>query len=357
MPAVTARSRRFAQTALEHMARFDIAPTPENFTVWYHYYSGESPALRRAMDILISNHQDFSAETCADLYHRFFGLERQTITLRQLSSKIEAAVSAALGMLVSANKDARSYGEVLGESAAELDGGGNVTLVRDVVSRVIGETRSMIDRSDVLEKQLSQSTAEIGELRKQVASASREAMTDPLTGVGNRKMFEYQMKKALEAAMEHGHDLALVMLDIDHFKRFNDSFGHQIGDMVLRLVARSLIEGIQATDHAVRYGGEEFAILLPETQISDALVVAERLRSVVASKTLVKRGTKETLGNVTMSIGVSAYRLGEPVAHFIERADAALYAAKQSGRNRVLSENDLTDRSAANVFDPNATAS
>lgn len=343
MDAVLARSRRSADACRNHMDQLDIPPTPENFTVWYHYYAGELPGLRRAMDILISNRQEFTPDICADLYNRFFGLERQAVSLRQISTKIESAVSDAIGMLDSANQDARIYGEVLGETAAKLDGGASATLVREVVNRVIGETRSMIDRSDLLEKQLSQSTAEIGELRKQVESASREAMTDPLTGIGNRKMFDYQMKQSVQAAMEHGGELSLMMLDIDHFKRFNDNFGHQFGDMVLRLVARSLMEGVKATDHAVRYGGEEFAILLPETQVSDALVVAEQLRSAVASKTLVKKGTKETLGNVTMSIGVSSYRLGEPVSVFIERADAALYKAKQSGRNRVLSENDLAD--------------
>lgn len=342
MDAALVRSRGFADAARDHMDRLQIAPTPENFMVWYHYHAGELPALRRAMDILISNRQDFSPDVCLDLYNRFFGLERQTVALRQISSKIESAVSQAMGMLVSANQDARTYGEVLGQTAARLDNGASITLVREVVTRVIEETRSMIDRSDLLEKQLSQSTVEIGELRKQVESASREAMTDPLTGIGNRKMFDYQMKQCMQAAMEHGSELALMMLDIDHFKRFNDNFGHQFGDMVLRLVARSLTEGVKESDQPIRYGGEEFAILMPGTQIGDALLLAEQLRSAVASKTLVKKGTKETLGNVTMSIGVSSYRLGEPVTAFIERADAALYKAKQSGRNRVFSERDLT---------------
>ena len=342
MDAALVRSRRHAEAAREQMVQLEIAPTPENFTVWFHYYAEDLPGLRRAMDILISNRQEFTPDVCADLYNRFFGLERQALILRQISTKIETAVSDAIGVLDSANEDARSYGAVLGETAARLDNGASASLVREVVNRVISETRAMIDRSDLLEKQLSQSTAEIGDLRKQVESASREAMTDPLTGIGNRKMFDYQMKKAVQAAMEHGGELALMMLDIDHFKRFNDNFGHQFGDMVLRLVARSLMEGVKASDHAVRYGGEEFAILMPDTQMPEALMVAEQLRRAVASKTLIKKGTKETLGNVTMSIGVSAYRLGEPVTVFIERADAALYKAKQSGRNRVLSETDLS---------------
>jgi diguanylate cyclase len=347
MEAVILRSRQFADAARRQMDTLSIAPTPENFTVWYHYHAGEHPSLRRAIDILISNRQEFSTDVCIDLYNRFFGLDRQALTIRNLSSRIETAVSDAIEVLVTANQDARNYGERLGESAAKLDADASVSLVREVVNRVIGETQSMIDRSDLLEKQLSQSTAEIGELRKLVESASREAMTDPLTGIGNRKMFDYQMKLLMQGAMEHGSELCLLMLDIDHFKRFNDNFGHQFGDMVLRLVARSLVEGIKPTDHAVRYGGEEFAILLPETHITEAVLVAEQVRTTVASKTLVKKGTKETLGNVTLSIGVASYRLGEPAAVLIERADAALYKAKQSGRNRVLSESELTSHDKA----------
>ena len=340
-------AREYSKLALKRMEALQIPPSPENFTVWYHYHANELPSLKRSIDILISNKQDFSPEVCLDLYNRFFGIDRQALTLRQLSTRIESAVSEAIQMLVKAGQDARSYGDALGSSAAQLDNEANVILIREVVNRVIGETQSMIDRSDQLEKQLSQSTAEIGELRKQVESASREAMTDPLTGIGNRKMFEYQMKQFMQAAMEKGSELCLLMLDIDHFKRFNDNFGHQFGDMVLRLVARGIVDGIKGSDQAVRYGGEEFAILLPETVISDATKVADHLRGAVASKTLVKRDTKEPLGNVTLSVGVSCYRLGEPAHVFIERADTALYKAKQTGRNRVVSELNLTPEDQA----------
>jgi diguanylate cyclase len=208
------------------------------------------------------------------------------------------------------------------------------------------ETRHMIERSEVLERQLSKTTQEIGELRKQVEDASREAQTDALTGIGNRKGFDLQLKRCMQEAMEQGSDLTLLLLDIDHFKLFNDTYGHQFGDLVLKLVSRMLVDGIKGRDQAARYGGEEFAILLPSTGLRDAVIVAEKLRETIGNKTIVKRDTKQNFGVVTMSVGVSAYRLGEPPYVFIQRADAALYRAKQSGRNRVATELELSRQAA-----------
>ncbi|HEY0909963.1 MAG TPA: GGDEF domain-containing protein, partial [Bradyrhizobium sp.] len=123
-----------------------------------------------------------------------------------------------------------------------------------------------------------------------------------------------------------------------------DTYGHQFGDLVLKLVSRAMIEGIKGRDQAARYGGEEFAILLPNTDLDSAAIVAEHLRETIGSKAIVNRDTKQNFGAVTISVGVSAYRLGEPPYVFIERADAALYRAKQTGRNRVMTERELGDK-------------
>jgi diguanylate cyclase len=207
-----------------------------------------------------------------------------------------------------------------------------------VIQSVVAETQEMIARTDHLERELNRSTAEITELRKLVEDVSREAMTDALTGIGNRKQFDQRLKQLIADALEQGGDLSLLMLDIDHFKTFNDTWGHQFGDEVLRLVARTLIEGIKGRDQAARYGGEEFGILLPGTRLVDAAKLAEHLRENIATKAVIKRDTREKLGTVTMSIGVSCYRPGEAPALFVERADVALYRAKQAGRNRVALE-------------------
>jgi len=154
-------------------------------------------------------------------------------------------------------------------------------------------------------------------------------------------MFDLRLRECLKLALEEGGDVCLMMADIDHFKRFNDTYGHQLGDLVLRLVAKALTDGIKGRDVACRYGGEEFGILLPKTRLEDAIKLADQLRASIGSRRVVMRGDDRDLGNITLSLGVSCYRPGEPAGDFVQRADAALYGAKRRGRNRVCSEREV----------------
>jgi diguanylate cyclase len=128
------------------------------------------------------------------------------------------------------------------------------------------------------------------------------------------------------------------MIDIDHFKKFNDTYGHLVGDQVLRLVARTMVENLKGRDIIARYGGEEFVILLPSTKLEDAIRVGDHLRSCLGNKSIRKRNSNETLGTVTVSIGATLYYAGELLDEFIGRADIALYKAKNAGRNQVATE-------------------
>ena len=339
-----ATTRSFALDALEQMHRRSIKATPENFTVWYGFAADAPPAVRRAIEILVSNSQEISPEVLADLYERFYGGMKHTERIRSLAQQIEAAMTGVLGTLGNAGEGVRHYGETLDHTAKDLLADNPLESVRAIIMQVMDETRDMIERSNVLERQLTQTTEEIGELRKQVEDASREAQTDALTGIGNRKSFDLQLKCCMQEAMEQGTELTLLLMDIDHFKSFNDAYGHQFGDLVLKLVSKTMVEGIKGRDQAARYGGEEFAILLPNTDLASATVVAEHLRETIGNKAIINRDTRQNFGVVTISVGISAYRLGEPPYVFIERADAALYRAKQSGRNRVMTEAELGEK-------------
>jgi diguanylate cyclase len=163
-------------------------------------------------------------------------------------------------------------------------------------------------------------------------------MTDALTGIPNRKSFETRLREAARDAMENDEPLCLLIADIDFFKRFNDTYGHQIGDQVLRLVARTLTDSVKGRDTPTRFGGEEFAIVLPQTSLSAARVVAEQIRLGLTRRKLVGRDRRDDYGSVTLSFGAAQFRPGESLATFVDRADAALYRAKREGRNRVATE-------------------
>ena len=167
-----------------------------------------------------------------------------------------------------------------------------------------------------------------------------ESLTDPLTQLANRKFFDTAIAQAIADAHGRNEPLSLMMTDIDHFKTFNDNYGHLTGDQVLRLVAMSVKQNVKGQDIAARYGGEEFAIVLPNTVLRSAITVADHIRRAVMTKELMKRSTGEHLGRVTISIGVATLKKGDTVQSLIERADGCLYAAKRHGRNRVMCETD-----------------
>jgi two-component system, cell cycle response regulator len=175
-------------------------------------------------------------------------------------------------------------------------------------------------------------------LRDNMQHSIEAAITDALTGLHNRRYLETHLATLAEQAASRGKPLALMMLDIDYFKLVNDSFGHDAGDDVLREFAVRVRKSIRGIDLACRYGGEEFVIVMPETDLHVAGMVAERLRHSIAGEPFaIQKGTKRI--EVTISIGLSTLeRKGEAVADVLKRADSALYRAKQDGRNRVVAQ-------------------
>lgn len=333
----------YAGQALALMQKHQVAPHPGNFAVWYDYVSGNHPDLRRALDILISNNVDFDEQVLLDLRHKFFGHEQEGQALHKATKRIEAMLAQMMDTLGEAAQGASNYGATLKSFSDSLDGGGQFGGLRDMLQTVMSETRTIAETNEALENKLETSSQEIRELRENLEEVKREAMTDALTGIANRKLFDIVLREAAMEIMESGEPLCLAMIDIDFFKKFNDTYGHQMGDQVLKLVSRSLVESVKGQDTAARYGGEEFCVIFPKTKLEHAVRAAENIRQNVASKHVTNKRTGQSLGQITLSLGVAEYQLGEPLSAFIQRADAALYLAKRSGRNQVMSENDLED--------------
>lgn len=329
---------RIAQAAIERMRADQIPATPENFTVWYHYFGNSYPDLKRAIDILLKAHQSVSAAASAELFDRYFADVNENEAVRNAVARFEDVMKQMAAELNTAGRGAAAFGDALADATGALGADTRNAGVLNIVQGIVAATRQMEARSRELERRLDAASSEVVQLKDEVEAMRIEATTDSLTGLANRKRFDARLREEAEDAKDTGEPLSLLMLDLDHFKRFNDNHGHLIGDHVLRLLGEVMQQAVKGRDTAARFGGEEFAIILPATAVVHAKAVGNAIRERIARKTIVNRVTGVELGSITLSIGAAQFRPGEPLTELIGRADAALYRAKNGGRNRVVSE-------------------
>lgn len=228
-----------------------------------------------------------------------------------------------------------SYARSLANAQSRLTALSEGEQVRVIVSLLVAENERMRRDSSNLKVKLEESKRQIDTLRSNLIEAEEVVLRDPLTGVGNRRCFDITMEKAIADAQEAGTPLSLVMCDIDHFKRVNDAFGHQVGDEIIKMFSRVIETSVREGDTVIRYGGEEFAIILPKAGQAAAKAIAEWIRHQFESKKLTIRETNQRIGQMTASFGVAEYRPGDDTENLVQRADAKLYDAKSAGRNRV----------------------
>lgn len=209
-----------------------------------------------------------------------------------------------------------------------------------LVVQLLERTKAMQEQTEELQRQLLGSSSTVTMLRQDLEIARREANVDGLTGIANRRAFEFELARLAAEAELDGTRFCVLLADIDHFKQFNDNYGHVLGDQLLKLVAKTIVRCVKGQDVVARYGGEEFAVILPTAKLPDALKVATQIKNAVAANRLKLRHSNKDLGTVTLSIGVAEFQCGEPPAHVIARADKGLYRAKAAGRNRAMASED-----------------
>ncbi|HFD16338.1 MAG TPA: GGDEF domain-containing protein [Rhodospirillales bacterium] len=348
----TSDTLSLGEQAMAAMRKHRISPTPENYLVWFTHFSGENPALSRMIRLLEENKDSFDGERCAELYQRFFVRDDAARVVHEASARVEELLSTLLEQLSAQGAESEAASKRIDALGDLLGKNGRSEVVAKIADALLNETRRMADNARELGKELRANSQQVAILRASLERVRREAETDPLTGLANRKTFECAMRRLATEAVETGKPLSLVIVDIDHFKRFNDTFGHRTGDVVLKLLATKLRNSVRERDIAARYGGEEFVLLLPATDLETAVERAEAVRKEVASHRLRARGSGKDLGVVTLSMGVAQYRPGEPLSEFFERADRALYLAKQQGRNRVIDERALPPEQPAGEAGP-----
>ncbi len=329
----SSEATRLAHCALAALEGFGVSPNPDHFAVWYEYLAGLRPDLVRAVEILRSNGRPIDDAVLDDLRRAFLTTARVEPTLRETGWRMGETLRHISEIVQTAEREVAGFGRTLETAAGTIPARG--TDLAGLIRELLGEVGRMVASNEQVSTRLADSGNRVAALEKALEVARREATTDALTGLANRRHFDIRLHAAAGAAMNSGEPLSLLIVDIDHFKQFNDSWGHQTGDAVLRLVAATLHRTVRGGDCPARFGGEDFAVILPATVPEAAMAVGENIRHAFEKAELVAREGRRRIGGITVSVGGATYVPGEKLAGLVARADAALYQAKQGGRNRV----------------------
>jgi diguanylate cyclase len=347
-PSSSSTSRKYLQSKQEsvallklviaEMSQHDAPLNPATFAVWYEYLAGINPRLTESMDLARKEQPRLSAEVTLQLFldHVADADEGEQKSAREDLQRVmrEVARSAA-----ETGQSARAYGtQLAGLSRAlvENEQTPDAAALTPRLSEVADGTAHMQSTVAALEQSLAHGEREITRLREALERARVEAVTDALSQLLNRKGFDDTLREVLSSLPPAGLDHCLVVLDLDHFKRINDTYGHPVGDNVIAAVGQVLARGAEGPDlFTARIGGEEFAVIMRSTTPTQALQMAEKVRGLVRAMKLKKRGTQEVIATVTVSAGVATWVPGDDAESLLAAADAALYRAKAAGRDRV----------------------
>ncbi|WP_108398931.1 GGDEF domain-containing protein [Devosia submarina] len=334
------RALGYANAAFDLLRRSSIPPYPQFYELLYTYSTGVNPHLNQRINDIFRNGGTPDADLAEALYNEFLKSDVSD-RMSDVSERMHARIEAVHDAIDLAMNNAQTYSGSLESAASHLRQPLAPKAISSLAEQLLAQTLQMQETNLSLEEKLQASRDDIASLQRDLDDVRRESLLDPLTKIANRKSFDDELARAIAEAQTSDSPLSLIIADIDHFKNFNDTFGHQTGDQVLRLVAMTLKSNIKGKDVAARYGGEEFVAVLPSTDLAGAVIAAENIRKAIQAKELLKRSTNEKLGRITASFGVAAFHPADSACSLIERADRCLYGAKRSGRNRVVSEEEL----------------
>lgn len=319
----------FAQVALGQIKSLRQSAVPRNYEIWYVYATGYNLALNKAINETLAQNGKLTESDLEQIYESHLSQIRISERIDSVGSRVIGEIDEVMDLITEALGNSSVFGDSLSGAVRRLSIARDRESIVPIVEALVKSTRAMQDNNRALESRLLSSKEEISTLQQSLEAIRAESLTDPLTSLGNRKYFDRSIDEAIRKAFSNGESLSLAMIDIDHFKAFNDSFGHPRGDEVLRSVARLLSRAIRDTDIAVRYGGEEFAIVLPNTDPEGAAMMGERLRLAIEEAPWAERAITISVGAATATSHTTV------VTELLEHADRALYRSKQGGRNRV----------------------
>jgi diguanylate cyclase len=327
------QSAEYLRMILPLMAKHKAPFNPVSYTVWYEYVAGINQSLKHDIDKQTANDGALDNAAINRLYQKHIA-ELDEETAQRVRAGFQTVLEDMSQSASVAGDQANQFGNALEQWSSTASNQVNSAAVGGV-NQLLGNTRQMQEAIGDLNQRLDESQKKIEHLRVEVERAREDALQDGLTGLVNRKGFDLALTACLFASEPDQKGTSLLMMDIDHFKLVNDTYGHLFGDKVIRSISQILKENVRGKDTAARFGGEEFVVLLPDTAIEGAKFLAEKIRSIVEKSRIRRANANEQASGVTVSLGVASYCRGESAAEFIGRADKALYQSKSGGRNLV----------------------
>jgi len=331
---------RTAEAALEEIAARGQAADPRSYALWYRFAAGDSGLLTAAINKKLARDGRLTPQEVEDLHATHISSGSIPERVEKLGAQVNEELAQILGMIAAAAGSASAFSASLADGVQRLGAATDQTGVRRIVDGLTLATTRMELANVKLHDQLQAALEEIGRLRREIGALRAESLTDPLTSLGNREFFDAALEKATAHADAAKEALSLLLVDIDHFRNINDTYGHVVGDRVLRFVASTLKESLKGKDTTARCGSDVFAVILPRTTLAAAIGLADQLRQAIMKGELVRRSTGEKHSSLTVSIGVAALAPGGSAQSLVEAASACLHAAKRSDRNCVVGESD-----------------
>ncbi|TFH92643.1 GGDEF domain-containing protein [Vibrio ouci] len=321
--------------AVPLMMKHHVAATPANYALWYTYVDNVIPQLNRELDNVIGNYGVCPPASGAQLYNNHIASRAET-DMHDLRANIEILVNEVASSVSDTLTDTSQFSKMIDKSFESLerveDESMSLEEVMKVIRQLVVESREIRHSTRFLNSQLETATNEIQQLKSQLAEVQQDALFDSLTSLYNRRAFDGDLNTLCRSEQK----MCLILADIDHFKSFNDTYGHLFGDTVIKAIARRIQLSCRDGIHAYRFGGEEFALIVPNKSLRIARQFAESLRRAIEKLSIKDRRTSEQIGNITISLGVAELQPGESANSLIDRADKLLYEAKELGRNRVM---------------------
>jgi diguanylate cyclase len=331
------KASEYLRMTLGFLGKYNLPGDPVNYTVWYEYASKNNPHLISAVEESLNESQPITPELTNSWFEEHVVFRGQALIMG-IKMDLLKILREVFGDLSTAGDELSLFEKCLAQYSERIEQAEDNETLQESLRGLLLAVKNVEASSATLERRLKSADEEVKSLQIKLKEAEQHATTDALTGLWNRRSFEDKLAHHMTRCQQTEGDLSLVMLDIDHFKQVNDTYGHLTGDDLLRIIAKTLRDYVKGKDIVCRYGGEEFVILLPDTPLIGAVTVAENIRKHFSQMSWKQKRTGASMGKVTLSAGVSSARSDESMETFVQRADVALYQSKKMGRNRVTAE-------------------